>query len=386
MQNGLNHMRSGIFHTPFMRPERTGRETFDWAIRLAVEADQAGFDDFMIGEHATQAWESIPNPEIVIGAAAGLTKRLRFAPMTHLLPLRDPASVAIMTGWLSQILEGRYFIGFGRGAYPNDFVLHGHKDWFKSGQPDWTEARIRMSEAMEIIPRIWKREPFYYEGQYYKGGFPEVSSEGGDFEDHAIKDHSPWGGALDIEVAVTAMTMNSPSIAWAGEEGYAPSSFFGGSELLRSHWDTYSAVAAEHGHTPDRSRWSVVREMFVAETDQEAKRHAIEGGMGECWRRYLLPIYKRFGIFNGYVDDSGTQIDPSEIDVEFLAEHVWLCGTPDTVVEKIERMVDLSGGRWGTMCMVSHDYIDNPEPWIQSMNMIAKEVIPRIEAPSPVAI
>lgn len=380
-----NHMKSGIFHTPFMQPERSAREVFDWSVRMAVEADKAGINEFMLGEHATQAWESVPNPEIIIGAATPLTKQIRFAPMTHLLPLREPAGLAIMTGWLSQILEGRYFLGFGRGAYPADFVLHGHKDWFASGTPDWTEARVRMAEAMEIITSIWKREPFHFEGEYFKGGFPEIPDDS-ELEADLVRDHSPWGGAMDVEVAVTAMTLNSPSVAWAGENGFLPCSFFGGSELLRSHWETYSAAAEEHGHVADRSRYRVCREMIVAETDAEAKKLAIEGGMGECWRRYLVPIYKRFGIFNGYVDDSETNIDPADIDLDFLAEHVWLCGSPDTVVEKIERMIDLSGGRWGTMCMVTHDYIDNPEPWIESMNMIAKEVVPRLEAPAPVAI
>src|SRR5882757_586165 len=109
-------MESGLIHIPYMRLGRTARQTFDWAIRMAVEADQAGFTEMMVAEHATQAWECIPNPELVIAAAARETDRVRFAPMAHLLPYHNPASLAIQVGWLSQILEGRYFLGIGSGA------------------------------------------------------------------------------------------------------------------------------------------------------------------------------------------------------------------------------------------------------------------------------
>ena len=63
-------MRCGLFHVPYTRPDRTPREVFDFSVLMAQEGDQAGFVDFMIGEHATQAWEAVPNPEIVIAACA----------------------------------------------------------------------------------------------------------------------------------------------------------------------------------------------------------------------------------------------------------------------------------------------------------------------------
>jgi alkanesulfonate monooxygenase SsuD/methylene tetrahydromethanopterin reductase-like flavin-dependent oxidoreductase (luciferase family) len=378
-------MKTGVFHTPFMRPDRTARETFDWSLKVAVESDKAGLSDFMIGEHATQAWESIPNPEIVIGACAPLTKQMRFAPMGHLLPYHEPGSLAIQIGWLSQILEGRYFLGVGRSAYPNDGVLRGHRDWFEGGAPDWTEARARMDESMKIMRKIWEREPFYYEGDYFKGGYPELPESGEDLEAHLLANHEPWGGPDNLEIAITGMTMNSPSMQWAGENGWRPISFFGGSALLKSHWETYARAVEKRGETPHRSQHMVCREILVADTDEEAKRRAIEGGQGNAWRKYLLPIYKAYGIFDGYVEDSGTGMHPSEVDMDFLAEHVWLCGSPETVIRKIERMIELSGGEgFGTFCMVSHDYIDDPEPWIESIHRIATEVVPHVKVPAAV--
>ena len=365
-------MKSGIFHVPYMRPSRTPRQVFDYSVLIAREADQAGFADFMIGEHATQAWESVPNPEIVIGACARETERIRFAPMAHLLGLHQPGSLAIQVGWLSQVLEGRYFLGIGPGAYPRDAVLRGQPD-------DLSEARPRRDEALEIMRRIWDRKPFHYQGQFFSGGFPEEAQEASDdgAEFHVMPDFSPWHGPEDLEIAMTALSHSSSSMRYCGELGFSPISFFGGLDVARSHWDTYAEGASSKGHDLDRGRFRICRDIVVADTDKEAKRIAVQGGLGHCWEKYLVPVYKTFNILNGYVEDSGTGIDPADIDMDFIAEHVWICGSPETVIEKIDKMSDDIGG-FGQIVMNTHDYIDDPKPWIESMHRIAQEVIPRV--------
>jgi alkanesulfonate monooxygenase SsuD/methylene tetrahydromethanopterin reductase-like flavin-dependent oxidoreductase (luciferase family) len=370
-------MKAGVFHVPYMRPERKGKETFDWSMRCAVVADEVGFSDFMVGEHATQAWENVPSPEIVIGAAAHITERIRFAPMAHLLPLHLPGSLAIQIGWLSQVLEGRYFLGVGTGAYGRDAMLRGQPE-------DLSEAHPRTMEALEVIRKIWKREPFEFEGTYYKAAFPDVHAEGVPGVDssegeevHTMSDFTPWDGPQGPEIAVTGLSLNSPSLRWAGENGFTPISFFGGSALQSSHWDTYAAAAEANGHQTDRANFKVCRDIFIADTDAEAKRRAVNGALGYCWQKYLIPIYKRFGIFEGYLADSGTGITAGEVDMDFLAEHVWLCGSPETIVKKLEDTVERAGG-FGTVCMNTHDAIDDPEPWFESMRRLATEVAPKV--------
>jgi alkanesulfonate monooxygenase SsuD/methylene tetrahydromethanopterin reductase-like flavin-dependent oxidoreductase (luciferase family) len=372
-------MKSGIFHNPYMKPERSAREVLEWTVRFAEEADRAGVSDFMIGEHATEGWQPVPNPEVVIGACALVTEQIRFAPMAHILPLRDPAALAILVGWLSQLLEGRYFLGVAVGAYPRDAMVH--------GQPaDLSEARPRMKEALEIMEKIWAREPFHYEGEFSRAGYPAfepagIAAKGNENEDlNALSDFTPWGGADNLEIAVTGLSANSASLAVAGAAGFMPISFFGGLEVLATHWQTYSKAAEEAGRVADRSRYRVTRDIMIADTDAEAKRRAKEGGIGYFWERYLIPIYLRYGLLEGYIADSGTGISVDEVDLDWLAEHVWLCGSPDTVTRKLERMFEATGG-FGTIVMNSHDSIDDPEPWFESTRRLAEEVAPRIELP-----
>ncbi|GAB3629933.1 luciferase [Pandoraea terrae] len=360
-------MKCGIFHTPYILPKRTAREVFDWSLQLAVVADQEGFADFMIGEHYTLAWENIPCPDIVIGAAAPLTKNIRFAPMAHLLPYHKPATLASRVGWLSQVLEGRYFLGVAPGGHHTDAILQGF--------PGIMELQPQMFEALELMERVWERKPFQHKGTYCQAGYPGEA----DFPGYVVEyaDNSPWGGWKNMEVAVTGLTKNSSSLKWAGERNYSPISFFGGTEVMKSHWDTWAAAAASKGFATDRSRFRICRDILIADSDAEAKRRAINGGLGESWRNYLGAIYKKFNLFQGIIDDSGTGIHPSEINMDFLAEHVWLCGSPETVARKLERIAEKAGG-WGQIAANSHDYIDDLQPWIESLQRLAHEVVPKV--------
>jgi alkanesulfonate monooxygenase SsuD/methylene tetrahydromethanopterin reductase-like flavin-dependent oxidoreductase (luciferase family) len=365
-------MKSGIFHVPYMRPSRTPREVFDYSVLIAREADQAGFADFMVGEHATQAWESVPNPELVIAACARETEQLRFAPMAHLLGLHNPASLAIQVGYLSRVLEGRYFLGVGPGAYPRDAVLRGQA-------ADLSEARPRRDEALQIMQKVWERKPFHFKGEYFTGGFPEegaADEEGAEF--HMMPDFSPWNGAENLEIAMTALSHSSPTMKYAGARNFSPISFFGGLNVGRSHWAMYEEGQRESGLTPDRSRFRMCRDIVVADTDKEAKRIALEGGLGHCWEKYLVPVYKEFNILQGYIDDSGSAIDMSALTMDWIAEHVWICGSPETVIEKLQTMNDAMGGM-GQIVMNTHDYADDPKPWVESMHRIAKEVVPHVK-------
>ena len=366
-------METGLIFHPYMRPGRTARQTFEWGVQSSIAADKAGFTSMMISEHASQIWENIPNPELIFSAAALQTKRIRFAPMAHLLPHQHPAKLAIMVGWLSRILEGRYFLGIGAGAYPLASYIHG----IKNGE-DTTFLNEMVRESLEIMEKIWKREPFFHEGRFWKAGYPEeVKAKHEGDEQHKLADFSPWGGRP--EIAVTGFSKKSPSMKLAGERNFKPVSIFSGLDALKSHWDTYSEAAIKAGHVPDRSRHAVSQTVFVAETDREAKRLVMEGPIGYCFQRYLIPIWTRFGMIDGFAKDAG--VDPAKADLEFLVDKVFIVGSPGTVVDKINTLFAACGG-WGTLQVESHDYYDDPTVWFRSLELIAREVAPKIKLPS----
>lgn len=368
-------MDTGIIFHPYMRPGRTARQTFEWGVQSAKQADGAGISTMMISEHASQIWENIPAPELIMAAAALETENIKFAPMAHILPHHNPTKLAMTVGWLSQILEGRYFMGIGAGAYPLATYMHGIK---ADGENRSEQLNDMVRESLEIMEKIWKREPFWFEGKYWNAGFPEeevaVTEED---EQHKLANYSPYGGQFP-EFAVTGFSYNSPSMKLAGERNFKPVSIFSGLDALKKHWEVYSEANIKAGYTPDRSRHAVSQTVFVADTDAEAKREVMNGPIGYCFERYLIPIWRRFGMMDGFAKDAG--INPNKADLEFLVDNVFIVGSPDTVVEKINALFEKCGG-WGTLQIETHDYYDDPAPWFYSLELAAKEVAPRIKLP-----
>lgn len=353
-------MKIGMFQTPFLRPERTPKQVFDWAVRQAVHADKIGFSEYWVGEHGTLDWESIPSPELVIAAAAAQTSRIKFGPLAHLLPYHHPATLAVQTAWLSQVLEGRYMLGVATGAYPTDAALRGITDMSKN--------HAMMLEAIDIMEKVWKGEEFQHEGQFWNAGYPTVDPT------HPPRDLKPYGGKM--QMAMTGLSAPSPSIGFAGTHGFIPASVYAGNAFLRSHFETYKTNMQAAGRESDRSAHRVVRDVIVADTDAEARKLAVEG-IGHAWMSYIKPTYERFGVLKGLLHDP--DMDPSKVDADYLAEHVWITGSPETVRQKMEAWFDDLGGPFGTLLIYSHDYIDAPEAWEHSMDLLANEVAPKLD-------
>lgn len=365
-------METGLIFHPYMRPGRTARQTVDWGVANSIACDRAGFTNMLISEHASEVWQNIPNPELIMVAGGLQTSRIKFAPMAHILPHHHPAKLAVMVGWLSQILEGRYFLGIGAGAYPRSAYLHGIKD---ASDTEFMNEMVR--ESLFIMEKVWKREPFFHEGKFWNAGFPEepLSVQEGD-EQHRMANFAPWGGLP--EIAVAGFSPNSPSMKLAGERNFKPISIYSGLDALKKHWDTYSEANIKAGFAPDRSRHAVTQTIFVADTDAEAKKQVMEGPIGYCFNRYLIPTFRRFGMMDSFARDAG--VDPEKADLEFLVDHVFLVGSPDTVIDKLNTLFEKCGG-WGTMQVEAHDYSDDPSPWFYSLELIAQEVAPRINLP-----
>ena len=374
-------MDTGIIFHPYMRPGRTARQTFEWGVQSAVQADQAGITTMMISEHASQIWENIPNPELIMAGAALQTKNISFAPMAHILPHQHPTKLAMTVGWLSQILEGRYFMGIGAGAYPDATYMHGIKAEDPATRSEQLNDMVR--ESLDIMEKIWKREPFWHEGEFWTAGFPEEEEpQTEEDEQHMLANYAPYGGAFP-EFAVTGFSMNSPSMKLAGERNFKPVSIYSGLDALKKHWEIFSEANIKAGFTPDRKRHAVSHTIFVGDTDAEAKKEVMEGPIGYCFDRYLIPIWRRFGMMDGFAKDHG--IDPLKADLEFLVDKVFIVGSPDTVVDKINTLFEQCGG-WGTLQIECHDYYDDPAPWFHSLELAAKEVAPRIKLPEASAV
>lgn len=360
-------MKFGLFMMPSHPPERGLYESHQWDLDFLSLADTLGFEEAWIGEHFTSPWEPIPAPDIMIAQALMRTKRIKLGTGAHLLPFHHPAELAHRVAYLDHLAQGRFLFGIGASGLPSDWALFNVDG--ASGQ-----HREMTREALDIILKLWASDqPFQYQGKFWNVNFPEPMYGTLKFHIRPFqKPHPPIG--------VASVTPRSPTLVIAGERGFLPMSLGLNSAYIASHWEAVQEGADRTGKTPSRQDWRIVRDVYVAETDAEAREQALHGMLGRVWREYLLPLFDSFQLLRVFKHDP--DVPDREVTPEYLLDHLWLVGSPKTVVEKLERLYEAAGG-FGTLLMLVYDHWEQQLGWENSMRLLAAEVMPQVANRTP---
>ncbi len=352
-------MKLGAFIMPSHPPERPIIDGYRWDLEQLGRLDRLGFHEAWIGEHFTAPWEPNPAPDLLIAQALMQTERIKLCPGAHLLPYHHPVELAHRVAFLDHIAQGRYMLGIGISSLPGDLNLF---DMDAAGG----ENRRRTLESLEIMLRVWEGEPFSFEGEFWNVRPPGTDSD-------PLRLHLRPFQSPHPPIGIAGLSPGSETLKLAGERGYVPLSISLNPRHTASHWDSVVEGAARSGRTPDRGEWRLVRDVYVARTDEEARRRVREGAMGRCWREYLLPFY----ISNGMGEHF--KVDPSEpdsvLDVDYLIEHNWFVGSPETVSAKIAGLQEATGG-FGGMLTVVYDFSTEQSEWDESLQLLVDEVLP----------
>jgi alkanesulfonate monooxygenase SsuD/methylene tetrahydromethanopterin reductase-like flavin-dependent oxidoreductase (luciferase family) len=367
-------MDVGLFTMPSHPPERSLYDGQQFDLQTLRWADEFGFSEAWIGEHHAAPWEPHPAPDLLIAQALLQTERIRLAPGGFLLPYHHPAELANRVAMLDHLARGRLMFGVAASGLPSDWAMF-NVDGF-SGQ-----NREMTREALDIILRLWTEdEPFRYEGKYWT-----VEKTGTMYD--TLKPHIKPFQKPHPPIGVAGLSAGSDTLKLAGERGFLPLSLNLNLSYVASHWDSVEEGARRTGRTPSRADWRLVREVFVADTDDEAMRLSVGGMMGRMMREYFLGLLGAFG-FTPYLKHD-PDVPDEEVTAEYCAEHNWLVGSPDTVAEKLKHAYDEVGG-FGTLLLFCFDYSENPDAWQKSMRLLAREVMPQFadlkpKAPAAVA-
>ena len=175
-------------------------------------------------------------------------------------------------------------------------------------------------------------------------------------------------------IGVAGLSPKSDTLEMAGELGFMPLSLNLSREYLRDHWASYVRGAERAGRVADRAAWRVVREVYIAETDAEARKLALNVMMGRAYREYLLPLFSKFRLLSVFKHDQS--VADSDVTPEYLVEHNWLVGSPRTVSQKLAQMYDDAGG-FGSMLVINFDFKDEYSAWSASQQALMEEVLPQ---------
>lgn len=133
-------------------------------VRLAVEAEEHGWDGFFVWDHVRwrEPVEAIADPWVTLSAVAAATSTIRIGPMVSALARRRPQVVARQTATLDRLSGGRLVLGAGLGSdrFGGEFSLFGDE------VDDRTRAGM-LDESLAILRGAWSGEPVRHHGDHH---------------------------------------------------------------------------------------------------------------------------------------------------------------------------------------------------------------------------
>ncbi len=124
--------------------------------RIAVHAEEAGFDVFAIGEHHNPPYISSADSTLLAYIAAR-TSRITLSTGTTLITTNDPVKIAEEFATLQHLSDGRVDLMLGRGNTPMVYPWFGY---------NYEDSLGLTFEHYELLRRLWREENLDWAGRY----------------------------------------------------------------------------------------------------------------------------------------------------------------------------------------------------------------------------
>ena len=332
-------------------------------------ADKLGFDGICVNEHHSTAYGLMPAPNLIAAALTRTTSRAKIAILGRALPLvNNPVNIAEEFAMLDQMSGGRIITGFVRGI---------GSEYYAAGI-DPTLSHARYYEAHDLILQAWTKEgPFKYHGRHYNFDYVNI------WPRPVQQPHPPvWVPSQG----------SRETIEWcaAKERKYTYLQTFSPMELAQKNFDSYRAVAREQGYeaSADQLGWAIP--MYVAETDEIARRE-IAPHIEVFFNRFLRSTIE-LRMPPGYSSIASTKmlieqkfaLRSQQLTCDKLEElGMVIFGSAKTVREKLlARREKMGFGHLIAMLQVSTQPAEQTE---KSMRLFASDVLPYLRGEKSVA-
>ncbi|MFT8244304.1 LLM class flavin-dependent oxidoreductase [Roseomonas sp. BN140053] len=327
-------------------------------------ADQLNFDGICVNEHHQTAYGIMPAPNLIAASLARTTKQAKIAVLGRALPLvNSPVAIAEEFAMLDNLSNGRLIAGFVRGI---------GSEYHASGVNP-TLSHERFYEAHELILRAWtEREPFRFAGRHYE--FEHVSL----WPRPVQQPHPPvWIPSQG----------STETIEWtaAAARKYTYLQTFSPIKVATKAFDAYREVARKDGYEsqPSQLGWAVP--IYVAETDEIARRE-LKPHVEAFFNRFLrFPMEMRMPPGYSSVRSTKALIESkfaarsSATTIDGLIElGMIVVGSPETVRQRLAAYhADLGFGNLIAMLQVASLPADLTE---KNIRLFASEVMPHLAA------
>lgn len=261
-------------------------------------ADQVGLDVYGLGEHHRVEYVSSA-PEVLLGAAAARTKRIRLSSAVTVLSSDDPVRVFQRFSTVDLISNGRAEIMAGRGSFIESFPLFGY---------DLHDYDDLFSEKLDLLVKLRDTEQITWNGQHR----PALDRAG--IYPRPVQNPLPiWVGVGGTPESVVRAASKGLPMALAIIGGL-PERFAPFAEL-------YRRAAQEYGHDPASLPLSINSHGFIADTREAAINEsypAVEVVMNKIGRERGWPPMRR-----------------DQYEAAATLRGANFVGSPDDIIEKI---------------------------------------------------
>jgi len=350
-------LKIGNFQFPESRdPELDGK-----VIRETLEesklSEELGMDMLWLAEHHFDGCCAYVDPVSYAAALATATSKIGIGFAVAQMSMHHPVRFAEQMAVIDQLSKGRLTIGLGRGTAYNVYDYQGYGI-------DPGEAQARFEEAEDIMMKAWQSDRLDYEGKFWNLRIPAMRPR-------------PFQRPYPPIVRASSSPQSLVDIA---SRGLPFMMDIQTTQDTRDRFKLYRDSMLKAGHSEEKTAQNIAnswawRNVYVAETDAEAERDGIPffHAMNEHRQAMRARVYKEQGLA------LKTMSGPTPI--RYTVEHGVVCGSPETVAEKLRDLNSIVGGLIVTFRM-------GPMPSDvaqQSMSLFMNKVVPELQT-SEVAV
>ena len=378
-------MKFGYFCNTTNWKRKPFNQLLEEAREISVFCDENNWDSIWFTEHHFnhEGMESCTNPLMMGTDVAARTKKIKIGQACNVITFHNPIRLAEDIAFLDQLSEGRVEVGIGRGVYGREAINMNKEADLK----DQAKNFRLFEETLSIMKKAWTEKFFNHKGEFYTYPAPNFkwqhdmsppSEEFLDIDTNEVKKISIVPKPFQKPHPAIWQVVDSPSsIEWAAVNGINTIMWIPTVKALKKRFLLYKEAKskAENREVPLGEGICLVRDMFVADTMEEAEKLA-----GEHIVNYMRWVCHWRGL--------GNHMDPGEIlpetdhkldllNYDFLHKRNLLFGTPEYVVNKINELkseLNLQNLQvWSNFPGIDH------EACMRSIKLFTNEVMPKIK-------
>lgn len=303
--------------------------------------DEVGIDVFAMGEHHRPDY-AVSSPEMVLAAAASITKNIRLASGVTVLSSSEPVKVYEDFSTLDLISDGRAEIFVGRGSFIESFPLYGYS---------LNDYEQLFDEKLELLLKINSEENVSWSGELRAP-----------MQNQTVYPRAKNGGKLPIWRAVGGTPQSVLSAAKLGMPLVV--AIIGGMPIqFRNLIEFYKQEYQKAGHDVSQMQIAIHSHTFVSD-DQ----NVVDG----YFNNYKSQM-DRIGASRGWAPYTKAQYDGGR-----SKDGALFIGNSAEVSDKIAYMKEI----FGITRFVGHMDVGDPDHHLmmKSIELFGQEVLPKIKS------